>query len=248
MELTCHFASGQTAGDRPTMEDRCASAGDEYGQIWVVADGLGGHSGGARAAEFVCGRIISLWRAADAGGRGDLPTLVSATASELAGANASLHRTERGYSTCVVATWEAASGLIRVCGVGDTRCYHVTDGAIELCTRDDTVAFRFAHEIGTEPGVRAHPDRNSLLRAMGSEMTGEPPKMQILQLDDRRQGLLICTDGIWEHVLDGEIALDLLKSPEASDWVAFLLRRAANAGANDRDNATAVGIIWAPLT
>src|SRR5262249_47512890 len=103
---------------------------------------------------------------------------------------------------------------LAIAHVGDCRLYRIRDHEVELLTRDHSLAMSLAlqGEIGMEE-VRSHPDRSTVTRSLGD---CEPlPDYFVDTLEqasctatvdlDAGDLLVLCTDGIWEPVLEQDL-------------------------------------------
>ncbi len=235
-----HFTTAllSRTGERTNNEDAC---GYRDG-CWVVADGLGGHGGGEVAARLAVEALLAAWDPA-------APLTAEALTQGLEAAAAAIHSRQAedpGLSgmrtTLVVLASDGARALWA--HVGDSRLYRLRDGRVRFQTEDHSVpqALVRAGEL-TPAGVRDHPDRNRLLRALGD---GQPPRLTLAPAPlDLRAGdaWLLCSDGFWEAVTEGEMEVALAKAGDAADWLERLelvLRRQAKPG---QDNYTALAIL-----
>jgi serine/threonine protein phosphatase PrpC len=122
--------------------------------------------------------------------------------------------------------------------VGDCRLYRVRNDAIELLTRDHTMANDMLklHMISQEQ-VQQHPGRHQLTRSVG----GEP----FLHIDVIREQILpddtylLCSDGLWSELTDEDITIAMQES-NIGTACEKLVGLALKAGAPD--NITAIMI------
>ena len=202
-------ASYTDIGGRVKNEDCVRMTRRENGLCLVVADGLGGHGGGADASCAAAELICSGW---------------DGTVSEdaLADLVRAAHVRVRGMQTAVCSmkttvTLLAISGMKAAWAhVGDSRIYHFLDGELVHQTRDHS-ASQIAVMLGniTEAEIRFHEDRNRVYRALGQD--GElKVDTHFEPLRPGRHAFLLCTDGFWEYVPDDEMkeAALLCASPE----------------------------------
>ncbi len=204
--------------------------------LWVVADGMGGHSAGDVASGMVVEALASSGLAVGA------EDLVARVCARLAQANAAIrdHADRNGLGTIgatVVALLVADDGAQAVWS-GDSRLYRLREGRLGLMTRDHTEVNALVESGAlTEAEARTYPRRNVITRAIG---VTEEPELELRALDVQPGDMwLLCSDGLTEHLEDGDIEhLMAGASPqEACDaLVALTLERGA------RDNVTVVAV------
>lgn len=225
-------------GARTNNEDAC---GYREG-CWVVADGLGGHGGGEVAARLAVEALLAAWDPA-------APLTAAALTQGLEVAAAAIHRRQTGdpglsgmRTTLVVLASDGTRALWA--HVGDSRLYLLRDGRVRCQTEDHSVPQALVRAGELAPAaVRDHPDRNRLLRAVGD---GQPPRLTLAPAPLELQGgdaFLLCSDGFWEAVTEGEMEVALAKAVDAADWLERMelgLRRKAKPG---QDNYTALAIL-----
>lgn len=228
-------------GARDYNEDRlgCAGAGPAF---WALADGLGGHRGGARAAELaVESGLSSLEGSAAIRLEDRLKQAVSDAHARIR----ALQKTEDGHAnmrSTVVLLGVSPDDMVWA-HTGDSRLYHFRDGKLLWRTRDHSVVQLLvsAGEI-SEADVTKHPERSRLISCLGGDNTllistkgaGSPP----------RQGdvLLMASDGMWEH-FEGwqlEAAVARCAAPEA--LLSHLAALVGDAMHPTQDNYTAVAV------
>lgn len=217
------------AGGRDENQDALFCGGGVY----AVADGLGGHKNGGKAARAAVDHI-------SARSSGDLsPEGVNAL---FEGANTAVGRT--GGKAAAAAAF-ARDGVFTWGHVGDCRVYYFRGGRITFQTRDHSVC-QAAVELGqiTPEDIRGNEDRSGLMKALGSE-----PELDIRERCEPLgmlpgDAFLVCTDGFWEHVHEREMETDLIKSRSAAEWLNSMLKRHMLSAHDSGDNYTAVcGIV-----
>lgn len=232
-----HVAASTDPGRvRPQNEDSCATFERADGaRLLVVADGMGGHRGGATASRLTVDELGRAFAAADAVSDRWLDEAIR-------DANREVHAVaERdpnlvGMGTTVVAVLAVPDGEAWVAHVGDSRAYRLRDGVLEPLTEDHSVVAEMIRRGVLRPEEAAtHPRRNEILRSVGVDATVEPEITAVeLRPGDR---ILLCSDGLCGVVPDDEIgALIAASSPEGA--VAAAIEAANELGGPD--NITAI--------
>ena len=227
-ELPVRYFQISNIGRVRSSNQDCVLA-DATAGLWVVADGMGGHTGGAEASRLAC----------DAVKEGVQHGMPLSDAFEVAHSrvrtaqeeNSSLH----DMGTTLVAVQEDHKGNYELAWVGDSRIYRINlkSGELECLTRDHNVAGRLL-ESGriTEDQARAHPQRHVLTDCIGQREG--LPNIESARLEwgtgDR---LLLCTDGLNGELSDAEMGqwLGEIRSPRAA--AEKLAERALEAGGRD---------------
>jgi protein phosphatase len=144
-----------------------------------------------------------------------------------------------GMGTTVVAVLVTPECLV-FAGVGDSRVYLWTGGAVLQLTQDDSwVATVLAHEPGmTESALAQHPMRHVLTSVVGARADTEP------RVEERpfSEGdvVLLCSDGLHGAVTAVDIASALGSGRDVAEIPQVLVDAALARGASD--NVTAVVI------
>lgn len=201
---------------------------DEDLGLWVVADGMGGHAGGAEASRLAC-------EAVEESVSHGMPLN---DAFEVAHSRVRSSQEQQpelsDMGTTLVAVRER-DGEFELAWVGDSRAYRYNrgEGTLECLTRDQNVAGRLLHSGRiTEAQARAHPQRHVLTDCIG-QRAGLPTiesRRVAWRAGDR---LLLCTDGLSGELSDAELSrwLGEIASPrEAAEKLAQL---ALEAGGHD---------------
>jgi type VI secretion system protein ImpM len=188
--------------------------------IWVVADGLGGHTDGEVASRMVCDTF------ADLVPDSTFEELIATATERVQQVNDALVRAaERSLlgvrSGSTVAALLTRGARMAILWAGDSRVYRWRDGHLEQLTRDHSVS-----EEGGGEGVES----NAITRAVGGEET--------LLLDVLRETaqpgdrFLMCSDGLSRVVPAGTIVAALTNAdPEVA--ADALLAATLEAGAPD---------------
>jgi serine/threonine protein phosphatase PrpC len=208
------------------------------GQLFIVADGMGGHANGKEASAMAV-QIVQQVYFADP--NENIPDSLRAAVEA---ANEKIHQRAtsklefRGMGTTCTAL-VLKDDRAYIAHVGDSRAYRISKSKIEQLTQDHSkVAEMQRLGILTESEAKSHPEKSHLYRALGIAPTVKVDLRDDLYLrpDER---FLLCTDGL-AKIAGHEIKqIVLTHSPaEACDKLIQL----ANARGGS-DNST-VQVIW----
>ncbi|MBC7402898.1 MAG: serine/threonine-protein phosphatase, partial [Microbacteriaceae bacterium] len=211
-------------------------------QLFVVADGMGGHAGGDVASAIALKRVMEADRqfasAADA---------EFALQSALSAANTMLaetvfeHPELTGMGTTVSAILRSGS-QIAIAHIGDSRIYLLRDGTLKQITADHTFVQRLVDSGRITPEEAAvHPRRSVLMRVLGD--VDAAPEIDTTVFDvlagDR---WLLCSDGLSSYVSDDKIAQALKSHPAVRDAADRLVKESLDQGAPDNVTVVVVDI------
>ncbi len=215
--------------------------GQRMATVMLVADGVGGTTGGEEASrlavEAITRYVTSSLRCYHlAGGAHDeefteaLRTAAFEAHAAVRAEAAAHPDTPRMATTLTLAiiTWPWAYVL----QVGDSRCYRYIPGEIAQITKDQTMAQALADE-GALPReqVTRSPLNNILVSAIGGDAA--EPLVSRVEISDRRSVLLLCSDGLTKHVSDEEIAAEIDRMTSSEQLCRTLLDLALERGGSD---------------
>ena len=215
------FASDTAVGNLPNL--------------YIVADGMGGHKAGEYASRYTIERIV----ASVARNTGDEPVAVLRAAidkaNELLIMEAREDESKYGMGTTVVAATIIGNKMI-VANVGDSRLYVIGNG-IRQITRDHSLVEEMVRMGGMDADqAKEHPDKNIITRAIGASESVEPDFFEVeLEKNDL---VLLCSDGLTNMVDDKEIGQILLDQTSLESQVITLINTANRNGG--RDNITVI--------
>lgn len=224
---------------REENQDSVRNASIPLGELFIVADGIGGYQGGATASRMVVDGFYSNLASRPAGYPAPNALMEACTATNAAiydRANSGDPAFQRMGSTVVLALIQSGSnsGAEAWIGhVGDSRAYLIHDGQMHKVTNDHSAVQALMNKgLITEEEARNHPDASVLTRSLGHR-----PEVEIeidhvlLQAGD---SLLLCSDGLWGYVYDADFAT-VATDPSLSVQTAarLMLDQALAAGGPD---------------
>ena len=192
--------------------------------LFIVADGMGGHKAGDYASAYTVNCIEREVEASEKESPVKILSDAIKCANEEIFKKATSEEDFSGMGTTVVASTVVDSTMY-VANVGDSRLYLLND-SIKQITRDHSLVEEMIRigEIKRED-ARLHPDKNIITRAVGAE-----PQVMIDFFEiDLKEGdvVLMCSDGLTNMVEDSEI-LSIVKAAKNIDQAANDLVKMAN--------------------
>ncbi len=215
-------------------EDSCLCSAEKG--IFIVADGLGGHSSG----EIASLAAVNYFEKNCCGDYTD-----ERLGELLEGANREVAKKGAGGKTTVAAAFTENGNFIYA-NVGDSRVYYFRNGKLIAQTKDHSVC-QASVDMGMMRAeeIRGSEDRSRLLKVLGSEEKLKIKKRYQPIRIQNGDAFLVCSDGFWEYVLENEMEADLQKSESPEVWLKFMLERHIPRAENKGDNYTAIcGIIY----
>ncbi len=237
MPLTIDACAAQHQGDRKEQQDRVAilpHARLKGVALAIVADGMGGHTGGALAAEQVVHTAknnLDHFAPAD-----EAPQLMLETAMREAHTmiKASRFMNEKDpHSTAVLLLLQP--GKLSWGHCGDSRLYRFRGDHLLTRTIDHSyVEHLLATGRITQEQALTHPNRNILLTSLGGQ---DEPKFDFAEATDLQGGdsFILCSDGLWAYFDEVEMG-GIISAFSARQASEILLERARERGAGGGDN------------
>ncbi|MBI2377700.1 MAG: Stp1/IreP family PP2C-type Ser/Thr phosphatase [Deltaproteobacteria bacterium] len=221
----------------------------EY-SLYLVADGMGGHSSGEVASRMAVETISSFFRMTtrdeeatwpfkeERNLRYDENRLVAGIkwSNRRIYEAASREPKYKGMGTTIVSAFFTQGGAY-LGHVGDSRGYRIRNGRIEQITEDHSLLNDYikANKLTPEE-IEAFPHKNVIVRALGMK---EVVQVDVNRLDPKPDDYyLLCSDGLSGMVTDQEIQ-DIVTSTKDVKLACKELVDAANA-AGGTDNVTCV--------
>lgn len=244
--LKIQIASRSEQGARNYNEDDLRHGVARNGSYAVLADGAGGHSRGAEAAQRSVACIENLLRDdSTAYSPANLSQAVYLAHAELQHHQGSDSPQARMHCTIVVLWIDSESRHALWTHVGDSRLYRVRHGRTDVVTTDDSVVQRLlqAGVISAEQ-MSTHPQKNQLLAALG--IAGDVEPHTVVRPVELQEGdaFLLCSDGWWDHFDHETLARTLTQALTPQDWLATMGAHIEAQAKPRQDNFSAIAV-WA---
>ena len=207
--------------------------------LMMVADGVGGAAKGAEASRLALEAVIQyvaycMRSYYAAGGKDEEFTHALQEAAVLC--HAQLLRQGEGNPDCrgmattltlYLGVWPRAYLL----QVGDSRCYLLRQGELTQISRDQTMAQDLV-DLGVM--TRADASKTRLAHTLSSSIGGRSPAPVVSALDiEWGTTVLLCSDGLTNHVSDERIRDRLISMKTAKQVCVDLLKEALDGGGSD---------------
>ena len=200
------------------------------GVLFIVADGMGGHTGGKEASKLAVDIVSDEYYSSTS------DVITNALLYAFKNANLKIHQSSmdapqfnKKGTTCsaLVLAYDQA----HIAHVGDSRIYKIADGNIIQFTNDHTeVGEMFRKGILTEEEAKNHPSKSVLVRAMGIEADVEVDLIENILLNSG-DCFVLCSDGLAKVEKEEIKNVVLNNSPE--DACKKLISLANEAGGKD---------------
>ena len=242
-------STGIHKGDRDYQHDQVALIAHPHVNgcvLGIVADGMGGLSGGRKASNQVLMTGRQLFERYD-------PVTDDATSmlkqlvmeAHVVIKLIAVSSEEHPHST-IAAFLINPGGDCHWAHSGDSRIYHFNAGKMVKRTMDHSLVQKMVNrgEI-TEEEANTHPKANILTGCAGS---ADDPPIETHLITQIRPGdaLLACSDGVWHYFNDKELA-SVMSTLSARDASEFLISKARSRAHAHGDNLSLIAIKFEPL-
>ena len=226
---------------RPNNEDSfyIGESATNQRMLFVIADGMGGHNAGEVASSIA----VEIMKKTAEEARPDMCAcdILRKGAADANNVIYSTAATEKRFSnmgtTITAAMFE--NNELYIVNVGDSRAYLYSGGALKQATQDHSYVQELMNEgLLTKQEADTHPQRNYITRSLGVEDEVEADIYCLPWKSGDR--LLLCTDGLTQHLSDDEIR-HILSSFSTPEFTADAFVKLANARGGS-DNITVIAV------
>jgi len=245
VQLVLQAGGATDVGKRRAHNEDAVLVRDDL-SLYLVADGAGGHNAG-EVASALCARSMANYFGATIRSTHQSPEFnrfgIPHGARRLSAAVLKANRdileisrssqAHRGMGTTVVATcFSPRSGLMHVAHVGDSRCYRLRAGHLELLTKDHSLLTDVIEQRPElDDHVLARLPKNVVTRALGMDGQLRVSMRSYAVVEGDRY--LLCSDGLSGPVSAHEIAATLARDDTPEQIAAQLIAQANAAGGPD---------------
>lgn len=234
-------------GQRNSNQDTIGEAFSKELACFVLADGAGGHEGGEVASRVVVDAILNCFRNEPGFGPDVMLRYAACASDDVAKRKASEPRYADMSTTVAALLVDRARGQALWAHLGDSRVYLFRGARLLSMSKDHSLTQQLIDAGYARPEhLRVHPQRNILFAAIGAEGDTEielsAGATRLLPGD----ALLVCSDGLWEWVLEEDMERLLAVARSSDQWLTAMCRVAEQNFLNNgkqRDNFSAYAIL-----
>lgn len=205
---------------------------DEY--LLIVADGMGGHTGGEIASNIVVNKIGKRFeQISKIGSKEDTINWIKEIVGE---ANAAIYKytsenpgSEGMGTTLVLALY--TKDFLLFGNIGDSSGYVLKNKRLHKITTDHTLVNLLVRsgELSEEE-AKNHPRKNVLMRALGAN---NPIDVDIFDVDINSDAILLCSDGLTNMLTKEQIEKVLNSDLSLEEKIVKLVRKSNLRGGTD---------------
>ena len=199
--------------------------------LFVVADGMGGHNAGERASSYAVEVLLANIRKSKERNPVKVLRYAMEHANDSVYQEAMTKERCRGMGTTMVAA-TILKDTLYITNVGDSRLYISGEQGLVQITRDHSwIAEMVMRGELSKEEARNHPDKNIITRALGASEEVDIDFFDV-QLEEKNR-ILLCSDGLSNMVADEEIQKILGDSPDIEQSGRQLVATANTNGGRD---------------
>lgn len=198
--------------------------------LFIVADGMGGHNAGDYASDFTVNTMVEEITASFEKN----PSIIFQKAINVANQKlreiASKDTSKRGMGTTVVAA-TCMGRYLQVANVGDSRLYVVNDTIKQITTDHSYVEEMIRRGSLQRENARSNPNKNIITRAVGAKNDIQAD-IYVVELKPGDL-LLMCSDGLSNMLEDEEMRMIIKRQRDIVEMVEELVKAANENGGKD---------------
>ena len=242
-ELRLESASFSHDGGRDYNEDAVGES-DAFGavRLFMLADGAGGQGGGDVAARTAIAAAKTEFMRMPAYSPETLLRCIKTADMAVRNKQSDETRLARMASTFVALLVDYRQRKALIGNLGDSRCYIFRQNAVIAQSYDHSLVQRFI-DAGLYPAekLREHPKRNVLYASLGANEETIDPFVSAASIDlASGDGVLLCSDGVWELVDEETLGRLHAMSATVSQWRDHVVAAVRGRMAPGHDNFSAL--------
>ncbi|MBN2260989.1 MAG: Stp1/IreP family PP2C-type Ser/Thr phosphatase [Clostridiales bacterium] len=203
---------------------------DELHNIFIIADGMGGHNAGEVASKMAVQSFVEFLNKLEKFNVIEMLNAISYCNTSVYKASLK-NKSYKGMGTTFTAC-HVDENIVNIIHIGDTRAYKITKESIIQITEDHTLVQElFKQKKITEKEMINHPNSHILFKALGTKNSIFPSVYSEKFEED--SFLLMTSDGLTDLINDEEIREIVNKIDVPQSIVENLIATAIEKGGND---------------
>jgi PPM family protein phosphatase len=209
--------------------------------LYVLADGMGGHSAGEIASKLAVKKImkyINSFYESELSIQSDIDYIQQIIHDAILHVNSLIYKKSlktieyQGMGTTIVIVLLQKPNTIHIANVGDSRAYLIQNNTIKMITEDHSVIATMIREgTITKNEAKTHPYRHHITRSIGTSDSVKPFLYSFEALP--KDKILLCSDGLWDVLTDQEINDIMQKNISSKTICQELITNAKKLGSTD---------------
>lgn len=198
--------------------------------LFMVADGMGGHNAGGFASKFAVESIMETLGQQENGSPKECLLKAIRIANYQIRQKANEDESMEGMGTTLVAA-SLNGNILTVANVGDSRLYVMGERIRQITVDHSLVEEMIRNGVIAREQARNHPDKNIITKALGAEADVVPDFFEVvLQPEDI---VLLCSDGVSNMLTDKEMGEILIQGNNLEEKARKLVEAANENGGKD---------------
>ncbi len=233
-------------GDRKENQDRATVVATDDATLLIVVDGMGGHEGGAHAAELAVASVSKAFLSESHpvfDPQGFLHLAIGQAHAAVVALGGDMSLEVRPRATCALCLIQ--DGATFWAHVGDSRVYHLHNGKVVEHSRDHShVEVLLYDGLIDREQLATHPMRNYVERCLGGD--SDMPRMSITGRKPLKENdcVLVCSDGFWAPLGETQIASLSLAEGDLEANLKQLAEQATNTASPHSDNTSVAALCF----
>ena len=212
----------------------------EEGELFIVADGMGGHAGGAEASRRAVQAFCNYLKDNAAGTPKERLNNALLYADKAVSNIGMAHPELRGCGSTIVALFLTGDAAYHI-HAGDSRCYVLSQGKLRQLGRDHSAVQDMLAAGIISPEEAAKSPKNVITQSLGGNVDPQRCLAEEIPLSNCEL-FMLCTDGLWGCVSDAVLCRVASSSKPAEGKARALVEAALNAGGPDNVTVQIVSV------
>ncbi len=225
-KISCQYSHITDVGCMRDLNEDSVYCSDN---LWLIADGMGGHACGEVASKLAVEEISSKYAQT-----GQLPAAIMSAHNKIFEVSTE-NTTQSGMGTTIVALANTDNNY-QIAWVGDSRAYlwESKRQRLSQITEDHSLIVRLVKsKLISKKEAMTHPQRHMITQCLGSL---DVAKIQVDMLQSQWKGnqqILLCSDGLTDEVSNEDLANILKQDISNQEKMTILVDIAKLAGGKD---------------